>query len=64
MRPIPQKLPGKGRKTDTINAIIDKLHELELVDSPTVRTEKRPSGTTLHADGAKGGGSGDENVWM
>lgn len=63
-RPIPEKLSGVGRKVATINAIIDKLREMELRDTSTVKVTKRPSGTTLESKGGTGTGGGDENVWM
>ena len=64
MKPIPQNLPGTGRKVATINAILDKLREMQLIDSPTVRAEKRPNGTTLKSLGAGTGGGDSENVWQ
>lgn len=64
MRPIPQNLPGKGRKTAVINAILEKIREMQIIDSPTVRSEKRPNGTTLKSLGVGTAGGDSENVWQ
>lgn len=64
MTPIPQKLTGSGKKVAAINQIIDKLRELEIIESPNIKPDRKPNGTSLRVVGIQPGGGESDNVWM